>query len=61
MEENEEKAIATVKIISKSKSFLDQVKAFLEIGFRCDGVSKKMYSQETDEFFQFVNLAKKEA
>ena len=52
---------AIVKITSRNKVLLDEIVAFLQIGFECAVTSPKMYSQNNDQFFQYAKVAKKEA
>ncbi|MGA2680631.1 MAG: hypothetical protein ABSF44_02400 [Candidatus Bathyarchaeia archaeon] len=48
-----------VKISSPDVNFLDQVIAYLSIGFAVAPTSAKMFNSETKQFFEFVSVAPK--
>ncbi len=50
----------TIKIISKNKEFPDQLLDYLKLAFDCEPTSPKMYNDEKDVFFQYIQVSKRE-
>jgi hypothetical protein len=48
-----------VKVTSEEKNFVDEIALFLSGGFDVVATSSKMFSQETDCFFQFFKVERK--
>jgi hypothetical protein len=48
-----------VKVTSEEKNLVDEIALFLSGGFDVVATSSKMFSQETDCFFQFFKVSRK--
>jgi hypothetical protein len=59
MSRNRESSENTVKVTSKHKEVIDEIIDYLRTGFECTITSPKMYNEEKDQFFQFVDVQRR--
>ena len=51
----------TIKVTSANRKIIDQIIAFLQIGFNVNITSTKMYNEKDDQFYQYLTVEPKGA